>query len=55
MSNAASLGLTPSTSLFGRLMAQDKASNPVGEAQSMDDPLTNARFGGGSYPWYGRY
>ena len=41
--------------MFGRLMAQDKASKPVGDAQSMDDPLSNARYSGTSYPWYGRF
>lgn len=41
---------------FGRLMAQDKASQPVGEPIGDDEPVTNARFShGGRDPWYGRY
>lgn len=40
--------------LFGRLMAQDKASNPVGSPQTYDDPLLNARIGAGDH-WAGRY
>jgi hypothetical protein len=41
--------------VFGRLVAQDAASQPVGEPQSMDDPLSNARFHGGREHWAGRY
>ncbi|CDZ67633.1 Hypothetical protein NGAL_HAMBI2605_59140 [Neorhizobium galegae bv. orientalis] len=40
--------------LFGRLMAQDKASNPVGEPQAQEDVLTNARHSGGDH-WAGRF
>lgn len=40
---------------FGRLMAQDKASQPIGEPIADVDPLTNARYqGGGADNWYGR-
>lgn len=49
---------TPSQQLtggmFGRLIAQDKASNPVGDPQSLENPLVNARYSGGELPWYGR-
>lgn len=41
--------------LFGRLLAQDVASNPVGEPQEMDNPLSNARYSGTAEPWYGRF
>lgn len=44
--------------LFGRLMAQDKASNPIGEPMADDNPLTNVRpqgCSGGGDPWHGRY
>ncbi len=41
---------------FGRLVAQDKASQPVAEPIANDEPLTNARYGhGGGDSWYGRY
>lgn len=43
--------------LFGRLMAQDKASNPVGTPMANDSPLTTVRpqgMGGGD-SWAGRY
>lgn len=42
--------------LFGRLMAQDKASNPIGSPQADDNPLTNARYSthDGEH-WAGRY
>lgn len=50
---------TPSQSgtggMFGRLMAQDKASRPVGEPQELDNPLTNARYSGTPEHWAGRY
>jgi len=35
---------------FGRLMAQDKASKPVGEPLDDDNPLSEAR-----YAWHGRF
>lgn len=41
---------------FGRLMAQDKASEPVGEQSLLaNDPLTDVRSTGGMHsgPWYG--
>lgn len=42
--------------VFGRLMAQDKTSRPVGNPLDDENPLANARFGhGGNMPWYGRY
>lgn len=42
--------------LFGRLMAQDKASNPIGSPQANDDPLTNARYSThDDCSWAGRY
>lgn len=41
--------------LFGRLMAQDKASSPVGESLMASDPLTDVHRSGGSYEWYGRF
>lgn len=43
--------------LFGRLMAQDKASSPIGEPLLNDDPLTAVHNSGGgpmSLPWWGR-
>lgn len=40
---------------FGRLLSQDVASNPVGEPQEFDNPLSNARFGGVADPWHGRW
>ncbi|MCT7662327.1 hypothetical protein [Shinella kummerowiae] len=41
--------------LFGRLMGQDRASEPVTQGME-EDALTSARAGGadGYYPWYGR-
>jgi len=42
--------------LFGRLMAQDKASNPVGTPMANDSPLTTVRPQGmGAMGWAGRY
>ncbi|MDW5313728.1 hypothetical protein [Rhizobium sp. PL01] len=42
--------------LFGRLMAQDKASNPIGSPQADDNPLTNARTSThGGEDWAGKY
>lgn len=44
--------------LFGRLMAQDKASNPVGEPMQDDNPVTAVRAqgaGGGDLPWHGKF
>lgn len=42
--------------MFGRLMAQDKASNPIGDNQSLDNPLTNARYeSGAGLSWHGRW
>ncbi|MGG7535352.1 hypothetical protein [Rhizobium sp. 12,4] len=40
---------------FGRLMAQDKASAPIGEQNLLtNDPLTAVRpLGGGYVPWHG--
>lgn len=41
---------------FGRLIAQDKASQPLAEPIADDEPVTNARFSsGGRDAWYGRY
>lgn len=41
---------------MGRLMAQYKASSPIGEQPLLaNDPLTDVRTLGGSEPWYGRY
>ncbi|MCF6368340.1 hypothetical protein [Rhizobium halophilum] len=42
--------------LFGRLMAQDSASQPKGLGIANEDPLTDARISGAgplSSPWYG--
>jgi hypothetical protein len=45
--------------MFGRLMAQDKASNPVGEPMQNDNPITAVRpqgaGSGGSGHWAGRF
>lgn len=41
--------------VFGRLMAQDAASQPMGEPQTHDEPLSNARFNGAGDHWAGRY
>lgn len=43
--------------LFGRLMAQDKASNPVGEPMTNDSPLTAVRPQGmgDASGWAGRF
>lgn len=42
--------------MFGRLIAQDKASNPIGDPQSLDNPLVNARYSGSAdLSWHGRY
>lgn len=42
--------------VFGRLIAQDVASQPTGEPQTLDDPLSGARFSGaGPDHWAGRY
>lgn len=43
--------------LFGRLMAQDKASAPIGDNLLAHDPLTAVHNTGGSYdlPWHGRW
>lgn len=43
--------------LFGRLMAQDRASEPVNDMGIEENPLINARVVGTSadYPWYGRW
>lgn len=42
--------------MIGRLMAQDKASQPVGDALLASDPLTAVHHtGGGTYPWYGNF
>ncbi|MFN7010040.1 MAG: hypothetical protein ACK4PN_08405 [Allorhizobium sp.] len=45
--------------LFGRLMAQDKASNPIGTPMGDDSPLTTVRpqgMGDGhGYGWAGRF
>lgn len=43
--------------IFGRLLATDVGSSPVGESQSIEDPLSNARSTGvmTSYPWHGRF
>lgn len=38
--------------MFGRLIAQNRASDPVGEALYAGDPLTVGR--GSSAPWWGR-
>lgn len=40
--------------LFGRLMVQDKASNPIGRPQEDDNPLINARIGAAD-AWAGRF
>ena len=43
--------------LIGRLLAQDKAAQPVGEPLMKEDPLTRVRPAGASIhdlPWYGR-
>lgn len=40
---------------FGRLMAQDKASQPIGSPLSQEEPVTNARFTGAGDHWAGRY
>ncbi|MVA09081.1 hypothetical protein GOZ78_03485 [Agrobacterium vitis] len=44
--------------LFGRLMAQDKTSRPVGEPMGDDSPLIGVRpqgAGGAGDAWYGRW
>ncbi|BCH59196.1 hypothetical protein RvVAT039_02160 [Agrobacterium vitis] len=44
--------------LFGRLMAQDKTSRPVGEPMEGDSPLINVRpqgAGDGGDTWHGRW
>ena len=43
--------------LFGRLMAQDRASEPVSDMGLDENPLANARYSGtaGDLPWHGRY
>lgn len=43
--------------LFGRLMAQDRASEPVADMGAEENPLLNARaIGvGDDYPWSGRF
>ncbi|MFC0809118.1 hypothetical protein ACFHWW_27370 [Ensifer sp. P24N7] len=41
--------------VFGRLMAQDAASQPQGDPQTWDEPLSNARFNSGRDHWAGRY
>lgn len=42
--------------LFGRLMAQDRASEPVDDMGNEENPLINARYGGASdEAWYGRW
>lgn len=41
--------------VFGRLMAQDKASAPIGSPLAQEDPVTNARFTGAGSHWAGRY
>jgi hypothetical protein len=40
---------------FGRLMAQNKASQPVGQPLLNQDPLSAARWGNGAYPWHGSF
>ncbi len=37
--------------MFGRLIAQDRASGPVGASMANENPLTNGRF---TDNWYGR-
>lgn len=43
--------------LFGRLMGQDRASEPGPDMGAEENPLMNARVSGtsGDYPWYGRF
>jgi hypothetical protein len=42
--------------LFGRLMAQDKASAPIGSPLAAEEPLSNARFSTAEPDcWSGRY
>lgn len=38
--------------MFGRLIAQDRASGPLGASMANEDPLTRGRR---SDPWHGRY
>ncbi|MBO6893396.1 MAG: hypothetical protein JJ866_15745 [Roseibium sp.] len=40
--------------IFGRLMAQDRASSPMGNQPLAQDPLTTAHASGASGAWYGR-
>lgn len=39
--------------MFGRLMAQNKAAQPIGEPMGNDSPLTDVRPTGAALPWYG--
>ncbi len=42
--------------MFGRLIAQDKASQPMADSPAVEDPLSNARNQSNvSDNWYGRY
>ncbi len=43
--------------MFGRLMAQNKAAQPIGEPMQDDNPALTVRptGAGGSDPWYGRF
>lgn len=39
--------------MFGRLMAQNKAGQPIGEPMQDDNPVMTVRPTGGALPWYG--
>lgn len=41
--------------IFGRLMAQDRASSPMGNPPLENDPLTSAHRSGAGDPWHGRW
>lgn len=43
--------------LFGRLMAQDRASEPIDEMGEQENPLLNSRISGvcERFEWYGRF
>lgn len=40
--------------MFGRLVAQDRAGEPMGTTMTDAEPLGAAHAAGAAYPWYGR-